>query len=147
METGHRLMRYWLLKSEPDAFSFADLVAKGDAGEEWSGVRNYQARNFMREMALGDRAFFYHSQTDKAIVGLCEVCATTHPDSTTDDPRWDCVDVRALEGLPRPVTLAMVKDDPRLSDMALLRQSRLSVQPVQPDEWALICALGGVNGG
>lgn len=137
-------MRYWLMKSEPDAFSFADLVAKGNAGEEWNGVRNYQARNFMREMALGDRAFFYHSQTDKAIVGLCEVCALSHPDSTTDDPRWDCVDVRALAPMPRPVTLAMVKDDPRLADMALLRQSRLSVQPVSADEWAMICALGGL---
>jgi predicted RNA-binding protein with PUA-like domain len=145
MEAGHRLMRYWLLKSEPDAFSFADLVAKGDASEEWSGVRNYQARNFMRDMAVGDRAFFYHSQTDKAIVGLAEVCATSHPDSTTDDPRWDCVDVRAVCAVPRPVTLAMVKDDPRLADMALLRQSRLSVQPVTAAEWAVICELGGVD--
>lgn len=139
-------MRYWLLKSEPDAFSFADLVAKGRAGEEWSGVRNYQARNFMRDMALGDRAFFYHSQTDKAIVGLCEVLALSHPDSTTDDPRWDCVDVRALTALPHPVTLAMIKDDARLAGMALLRQSRLSVQPVMPDDWAVICSLGGLTG-
>jgi predicted RNA-binding protein with PUA-like domain len=145
METGHRLMRYWLLKSEPDAFSFADLVAKGSAGEEWSGVRNYQARNFMREMALGDRAFFYHTQTAKAIVGLCEVMARAHPDSTSADAQWDCVDVRALCPLPRPVTLAMVRDDPRLSDMALVRQSRLSVQPVTAAEWAVICALGGVQ--
>ena len=139
-------MRYWLMKSEPDAFSFADLMAKGSAGEEWSGVRNYQARNFMREMAVGDRVFFYHSQTDKAIVGLAEVCATVHPDSTTDDPRWDCVDLRALHAVPRPVTLAMVKDDPRLSEMALLRQSRLSVQPVTATEWAVICAMGGLDG-
>ncbi len=138
-------MRYWLMKSEPDAFSFADLVAKGDAGEEWNGVRNYQARNFMRDMALGDRAFFYHSQTDKAIVGICEVSALSHPDSTTDDPRWDCVDVRALHPLPSPVTLAMIKDDPRLTDMALLRQSRLSVQPVMESEWAMICKMGGLS--
>jgi predicted RNA-binding protein with PUA-like domain len=139
-------MQYWLLKSEPDAFSFADLVAKGDAAEEWSGVRNYQARNFMRAMALGDRAFFYHSQSDKAIVGLCEIVALSHPDSTTDDPRWDCIDVRALSALPRPVTLAMVKNDPQLADMALLRQSRLSVQPVTAAEWVRICDLGGLNG-
>jgi predicted RNA-binding protein with PUA-like domain len=146
MEAGHRLMRYWLMKSEPDEFSFADLVAKGDRGEEWSGVRNYQARNFMREMGLGDRVFFYHSQTDKAVVGIAEVCALSHPDSTTDDARWDCVDLRAVAALPCMVTLEQIKTDPRLSDMALLRQSRLSVQPVSQAEWDVICSLGGVGG-
>jgi predicted RNA-binding protein with PUA-like domain len=144
MEKGHRLMRYWLMKSEPDAFSWEDLVAKGDAGEEWDGVRNYQARNMMREMALGDRAFFYHSQSDKAVVGIAEVIATAHPDSTTDDPRWECVDIRAITPLKTPVTLEMCKTDPRLADMALLKQARLSVQPVRPEEWAVICELGGV---
>ena len=138
-------MRYWLLKSEPDVFGWADLVAKGDAGEEWDGVRNYQARNMMREMQIGDRAFFYHSQTEKAAVGICEVIAEAHPDSTTEDPRWECVDVRAVCPLPRPVTLADCKADPRLSEMALLRQSRLSVQPVRAEEWAVICALGGLE--
>ena len=138
-------MRYWLVKSEPEVFSWDDLVAKGDAGEEWDGVRNYQARNFMREMALGDLAFFYHSQSDKAVVGICEVIAEAHPDSTTDDPRWDCVDVKALRPFQTPVTLAMVKEEPQLAEMALLRQSRLSVQPVTEAEWRLICAMGGVE--
>ncbi|MCC5961518.1 MAG: EVE domain-containing protein [Rhodobacteraceae bacterium] len=137
-------MRYWLMKSEPDAFSWDDLVAKGDAGEEWDGVRNYQARNTMREMALGDRAFFYHSQKDKAVVGICEVIALSHPDSTTDDPRWDCVDVRAVTPFATPVTLAQVKAEPQLAGMALVKTSRLSVQPVSADEWALICKMGGV---
>jgi predicted RNA-binding protein with PUA-like domain len=137
-------MRYWLMKSEPDAFSWDDLVAKGDAGEEWDGVRNYQARNMMREMALGDRAFFYHSQSDKSVVGIAEVIATAHPDSTTDDPRWECVNVRAVSPLKTPVTLEMCKNDPRLADMALLKQARLSVQPVRPEEWAVICELGGL---
>ena len=139
-------MRYWLLKSEPDEFSFADLVAKGQRGEEWSGVRNYQARNFMREMALGDRAFFYHSQSDKAVVGICEVIALSHPDSTTDDPRWDCVDVAARAPLSRPVTLAEIREVPDLAEMALLRQSRLSVQPVTDAEWTIICRMGGIAG-
>ncbi|MBN2760552.1 MAG: EVE domain-containing protein [Rhodobacteraceae bacterium] len=137
-------MRYWLMKSEPDAFSWDDLVAKGDAGEEWDGVRNYQARNMMREMAIGDRAFFYHSQSDKAVVGIAEVIATAHPDSTTEDQRWECVDIRAVTPLKTPVTLEMCKNDPRLADMALLKQARLSVQPVRPEEWAVICDLGGV---
>ena len=138
-------MRFWLFKSEPDAWSWDQQVAKGDAGEEWSGVRNYQARNFMREMALGDRGFFYHSQTDKAIVGLVEVCATVHPDSTTDDARWECVDIRALRPVTTPVTLDRIKADPMLADMVLVKNSRLSVQPVTPEEWAHICALAGVD--
>ena len=138
-------MRYWLMKSEPDAFSWDDLVAKGDTGEEWDGVRNYQARNNMREMAHGDRAFFYHSQKDKAVVGICEVIAEAHPDSTTDDPRWDCVDVRAVQPFARPVTLEQVKAEPRLAEMALVKTSRLSVQPVSAQDWALICAMGGVT--
>jgi predicted RNA-binding protein with PUA-like domain len=144
METGDRGMKFWLLKSEPDAFSYADLVAKGESGEEWSGVRNYQARNFMREMALGDLAFFYHTQDAREIVGICEVTALSHPDSTSDDPRWECVDVRAVMALARPVSLAEIRGIPELADMALLRQSRLSVQPVTAQEWALICARGGV---
>lgn len=138
-------MRYWLMKSEPDAFSWADLVAKGDTGEEWDGVRNYQARNFMREMALGDRVFFYHSQSDKAIIGIAEVCATAHPDSTSDDPRWECVDLRAVKPLPQPVTLAQCKADARLQDMMLIKAMRLSVQPVTAQEWKIICALGGLD--
>ena len=137
-------MRYWLFKSEPSVWSWDDQVAKGDAGEEWDGVRNYQARNFMREMALGDLGFFYHSQKDKEIVGTVEVCAQAHPDSTTDDDRWECVDIKAVQPLATPVTLEMCKADERLSDMVLVNNSRLSVQPVTDAEWALICKLGGI---
>ena len=134
-------MSYWLFKSEPSVWSWEDQLAKGDKGEEWDGVRNYQARNFMRQMAVGDRGFFYHSQSARAIVGIVEVCRAAHPDSTTDDPRWECVDVRAVAPLPRPVTLAEVKAEPRLSEMVLVRNSRLSVQPVTDAEWRIILEM------
>lgn len=137
-------MAYWLFKSEPDTWSWDQQVAKGEAGEEWHGVRNYQARNNMRAMRIGDLGFFYHSNIGKAIVGIVEVCAESHPDSTTDDPRWDCVDIRAVKPLPRPVTLEVIKADPRLADMVLVRNSRLSVQPVTEAEWKVICELGGL---
>lgn len=137
-------MRYWLFKSEPGEWGWDDQVKRGNAGEHWDGVRNYQARNFMREMALGDRAFFYHSQGEKAVVGVVEVCALAHPDTTTDDPRWDCVDIRAVTPLPNPVTLDTIKADSRLSDMALVRQPRLSVQPVSDAEWQIICDMAGL---
>ncbi|MEM6324693.1 MAG: EVE domain-containing protein, partial [Pseudomonadota bacterium] len=113
-------MRYWLFKSEPSAWSWEDQVAKGDAGEEWDGVRNYQARNMMREMSVGDRGFFYHSQSEKAVVGVVEVIAESHPDSTTDDERWDCVDIKALHPVKQPVTLADIKAEAKLQDMALV---------------------------
>ena len=99
-------MQYWLFKSEPDVFGWDDLVARGEAGEEWDGVRNYQARNNMREMKKGDRGLFYHSNVGKEAVGIVEIVAEAHPDSTTDDARWECVDVKAVERLPRPVPLA-----------------------------------------
>ena len=137
-------MRYWLFKSEPSTWSWDQQVAKGDVGEEWDGVRNYQARNFMREMTVGDRGFFYHSQTEKAVVGIVEVCAEAHPDSTTDDDRWECVDVRAVEAVPRPVTLEEIKADAELDDMVLVKNSRLSVQPVTEAEFTRICLLGGL---
>lgn len=138
-------MAYWLFKSEPNKFSWEMLVAKGAAGEEWDGVRNYLARNNMREMEVGDRGFFYHSNIGKEIVGIAEVCAETHHDSTTEDPRWDCVDIRAVTPLARPVTLAEVKADPRLTEMSLVTSMRLSVQPVTAEEWRIVCALGGVE--
>ena len=138
-------MAYWLFKSETSTWSWDQQVAKGDAGEEWDGVRNYQARNFMRDMKLGDRGFFYHSQKDKEIVGLVEVCAEAHPDSTTDDDRWDCVDIKAVRPFERPVTLAEIKEDPALSEMALIRNSRLSVQPVTEAEWRRVCEMGQTN--
>lgn len=135
-------MAYWLFKSEPDVFSWDDLKARGAAGEEWNGVRNYQARNNMRAMKLGDLGFFYHSNAGKDIVGVCEVCALAHPDSTTEDHRWDCVDVRAVIDMPNPVTLAQVKADPNLAQMSLVTSMRLSVQPVTEAEWKYICKLG-----
>lgn len=135
-------MRYWLFKSEPSTWGWPQQVAKGDAGEEWDGVRNYQARNFMREMVVGDRGFFYHSQKEKAVVGIVEVCAPAHPDSTTDDDRWECVDIKALRPFTVPVTLDQIKADERLSDMVLVKNSRLSVQPVTEAEWLAICAKG-----
>jgi predicted RNA-binding protein with PUA-like domain len=138
-------VRYWLFKSEPSSWSWDDQLAKGAAGEEWDGVRNYQARNFMREMCVGDRGFFYHSQTEKAVVGIVEVIAEAHPDSTTDDPRWTCVDVRAVAPVKTPVTLEMIKGDPRLSGMALAKAPRLSVQPVTEEEWRIVCTMAGVS--
>lgn len=135
-------MAYWLFKSEPSVWGWADQMAKGRSGEEWDGVRNYQARNFMRDMAVDDLGFFYHSQKEKAVVGIVEVSAAVHPDSSTDDPRWECVDLRALRPFIQPVTLEMVKAETRLADMALVRSPRLSVQPVSEAEWKIICALG-----
>ena len=135
-------MRYWLFKSEPSTWSWQDQIDKGESGEEWDGVRNYQARNFMREMRLGDRGFFYHAQKEKSVVGIVEVCAEAHPDSTTDDARWDCVDIKAVRSFTQPVSLDQIKADPRLEEMILVRNSRLSVQPVTEAEWQAICALG-----
>ena len=137
-------MQYWLFKSEPSTWSWDDQVGKGDAGEEWDGVRNYQARNNMRLMKIGDRGFFYHSQSEKAIVGIVEVIAESHQDSTTEDERWDCVDIKAISPVKTPVTLQMCKDDPRLAEMALVKNTRLSVQPVTPQEWQIVCDLAGV---
>ena len=135
-------MAYWLFKSEPSTWSWDQQVAKGEAGEEWDGVRNYQARNFMRQMKIGDRGFFYHSQKEKAVVGIVEVCAESHPDSTTDDERWECVDIKAIRAFVEPVTLDQIKADGRLDNMVLVKNSRLSVQPVSDEEWAVVCGLG-----
>ena len=136
-------MKYWLFKSEPGEWSWSQQVAKGDRGEEWDGIRNYQARNHMRDMKVGDLGFFYHSQSDKAVVGIVEVISEVHPDSTTEDPRWECVDVKAVAAMPKPVTISECKSDPRLSEMVLVKNSRLSVQPVTEKEWAIVCELGG----
>ena len=137
-------MRYWLFKSEPSTWSWDQQVANGDAGEEWDGVRNYQARNFMREMQVGDRGFFYHSQKEKAVVGIVEVIAEAHSDSTTEDERWECVDIKAVRSLPKPVSLEIIKADPKLAGMVLVKNARLSVQPVTEAEFELICKLGGI---
>ena len=119
-------------------------MAKGDIGEEWDGVRNYQARNFMRQMQVGDQGFFYHSLKEKSVVGIVEVISAAHPDSTTDDPRWDCVDIKAVQSVPHPVTLAQIKECKDLQNMVLVKNSRLSVQPVTPHEWRTICKMAGV---
>jgi predicted RNA-binding protein with PUA-like domain len=143
MEQGD-LMAYWLFKSEPDTWSWDQQVAKGAAGEEWTGVRNYQARNTMRAMKVGDRGFFYHSNVGKEIVGIVEVIAESHPDSTADDPKWDCVDIKAVKPLASPVSLDRIKEEPGLAEMVLVKNSRLSVQPVSEAEWQLICKMGGL---
>ena len=136
-------MRYWLFKSEPNTWSWEDQVAKGDAGEEWDGVRNYQARNFMREMKIGDRGFFYHSLKEKAIVGIVEICKEAHPDSTTDDHRWECVDIKASCPVKTPITLEHVKAHPELQDMVLA--NNVTVQLVKEKEWNIFCNLAGVK--
>lgn len=137
--------RYWLFKSEPFKYAFDDLKAEGPEGGEWDGIRNYQARNFMREMKVGDLAFFYHSNEGLAIVGICEVSAQIHPDSTTDDERWECVDVRYVCDLPEPVTLKAVKANPKLAEMSLVTSMRLSVQPVTADEWKEVLKMAGLS--
>lgn len=138
-------MQYWLFKSEPNTWGWQDQLAKGEAGEEWDGIRNYQARNNMRLMQLGDRGFFYHSLKEKAVVGIVEICALSHPDSTTDDARWDCVDIKAIKSMKTPVTLEMCKAAPRLANMVLVNNTRLSVQPVSLQEWSVICEMGGIE--
>ena len=141
-------MAYWLMKSEPDVFSFTDLMNK--PVEEWHGVRNFTARNNMKAMQLGDLSFFYHSNVGKEIVGIMKVVKLAHPDSTAEpNPNgkivWECVDVVGVEALPKPVTLETVKKTPELANMALVKLSRLSVGPVLADEWALICKMGGLK--
>ena len=138
-------MQYWLFKSEPFKWSWDQQKAKGDAGEEWDGIRNYQARNNMRAMALGDRGFFYHSNEGLDVVGVVEVSAESAPDSTTDDERWDCVHVRALADMPHPVSLKDVKANEALAAMSLVTSMRLSVQPVTRGEWVEVCRMGGLD--
>jgi predicted RNA-binding protein with PUA-like domain len=131
-------MRYWLLRSEPDVYGWDDLIKEG--ATEWNGVRNYTARNFLKEMQPGDQAFFYHSNTEKAAVGIMEITRAWQPDG--DDGKWASVAVKPVRKLARPVTLAMLKAEPRLAKLEVLRQSRLSVTPVRDDEWAVILELG-----
>ena len=121
------------------------LKAKGAKGESWDGVRNYLARNNMRAMKIGDRGFFYHSNEGKEIVGVCEVIALAHPEAKDDTGTWECVDVKAVVDMHRPVTLTGVKANAKLSKMSLVTSMRLSVQPVQPDEWQEVCRMGGLN--
>ena len=138
-------MAYWLLKSEPDVFSWTMLQMRGAKGEPWTGVRNYQARNNMRAMKTGDLGFFYHSNEGLEIAGILEVIALAHPDATDDTGKWDCVDVRAIMTMPKSVTLDAIKASPKLAKMVLVTNSRLSVQPVTAEEWAVVCKMGGLN--
>ena len=138
-------MAYWLLKSEPDAFSWAQQVEHGV--EPWTGVRSRQARGNLAAMRNGDLAFFYHSNIGKEIVGVVRVVREAYPDPTADSVDWVCVDVEAVEPVPRPVTLAAIKADPAFADFLLVRQSRLSVVPVGETDWARLRQLGGLDGG
>ena len=139
-------MAYWLFKSEPNTWSWDQQVAAGDSGEEWDGVRNYQARNFMREMKKGDLGFFYHSVNEKRVVGVVKVTQEVHPDSTDGSGTWECVDIAAVGSFPEPVTLDQIKAEPKLAEMVLVKNSRLSVQPVEKAEWKIVCKLGKYKG-
>lgn len=136
---------YWLVKSEPDAFSWDQQVANGV--EPWTGVRNHMAKNNLKAMKAGDLAFFYHSNVGKEIVGIVEIVREAYPDPTAESGDWVCVDTRAVGPMPRPVTLAAIKADPALADLALVRQSRLSVMPVSEAHWTRLCAMGGWDRG
>jgi predicted RNA-binding protein with PUA-like domain len=140
-------MAYWLLKSEPDAFSWDDLNKRGAKGEPWTGIRNHTAKLNLMKMKKGDRGFFYHSNVGKEIVGICEIVRPAYPDPTAEagEP-WVAVDIKAVEPIPKPVTLADIKAAPKLAGMALLKQSRLSVPPVTDAEWKLVCKMGGLAG-
>lgn len=137
-------MAYWLVKSEPSVWSWDQQVAKGAAGEAWTGVRNHSAKLHMVAMRRGDRAFYYHSNEGKEIVGIAEIIREAYPDPTDASGKFVCVDIKADKPLKTPVTLAAVKAEPRLTEMALMKYSRLSVQPVTAEEWKLVCKMGGL---
>jgi predicted RNA-binding protein with PUA-like domain len=137
-------MAYWLMKSEPDAWSWERQVTKGAKGEAWTGVRNHTAKLNLMKMKRGDRAFFYHSNIGKEVVGILEIVREHFPDPTAEaGSPWVVVQVKAVEPMPKPVTLEAIKAEAKLKDMALLKQSRLSVQPVTDAEWKLVCKMGG----
>jgi predicted RNA-binding protein with PUA-like domain len=136
-------MDYWLLKTEPDTFSWDHQLKRGAKGEPWTGVRNFTARRHMKEMKKGDRAFFYHTGDEKQVVGIVEVIRESYPDPSDQEGKFLAVDVKALEPLPKPVTLAAIKAEPRLKEMAVVKYSRLSVQPVTAAEWKIVCQMGG----
>jgi predicted RNA-binding protein with PUA-like domain len=138
-------MAYWLMKSEPDGWSWDKQVAAGAKGAEWDGVRNFAAKKNMQAMKLGELGFFYHTGDEKRVVGIVKVVALAHPDSTDTEGKWSCVDVAAVAPMPEPVTLVAIKAEPKLKDMVLVRQARLSVQPVTDAEWELVCKMGGLK--
>jgi len=139
-------MAYWLLKSEPDAFSWDQLVKRGVKGEPWTGIRNHTAKLNLMKMKKGERGFFYHSNVGKEIVGVCEIVRAAYPDPTAKagEP-WVAVDIKAVEPLPKPVTLATIKAEPKLAEIQLLKQSRLSVPPITDAEWKIVCKMGGLT--
>ncbi|HEY2228485.1 MAG TPA: EVE domain-containing protein [Xanthobacteraceae bacterium] len=139
-------MATWLLKTEPETFSWDDQLKRGPKGEPWTGVRNFTARRHLMEMKKGDHAFFYHTGDEKQIVGIAEVIRESYKDPTDADGKFLAVDVKAVEPLPKPVTLAAIRAEPRLKDMALVKYSRLSVQPVTAAEWKIVCHMGGKKG-
>jgi len=140
-------MSYWLVKSEPETWSWAEQLAKGEAGEPWSGVRNHQAKLNIAAMKPGDRALFYHSGAERAVVGVVEVMTEAGHDPTAEPGSpWVSVDVKAVGSMKTPVTLADIKAEPKLAEMVLVKNSRLSVQPVRPEEWRIVCRMGGVKG-
>jgi len=138
-------MAYWLLKTEPETFSWEHQVQRGVKGEAWTGVRNFRARGHLKAMRNGERAFFYHTGDEKRIVGIVEVIREAYRDPTDAEGKFVCVDVKAVEPIPNPVTLAAVRAEPRLKDMVLVHQPRLSVQSVTADEWGIVCAMGGLK--
>jgi predicted RNA-binding protein with PUA-like domain len=137
---------YWLMKTEPEEFSWDDQVKRGQKGEPWTGVRNFTARKHLKEMKKGERAFFYHTGDEKQVVGIIEIIKEAYPDKTDEKGVFVCVDTRAVEPFAKPVTLATVKADAKLKNMVLAREPRLSVQPVTAEEWKTICRMGGVKG-
>ncbi|MBL8557140.1 MAG: EVE domain-containing protein [Hyphomonadaceae bacterium] len=138
-------MAYWLVKSEPDVFSWDDQKKLGARGGAWTGVRNHGAKLHLMAMKKGERAFYYHSNKERAVVGIVEIIKTAYPDPTDETGKFVCVDVKAKEAFPTPVTLDAIKAEPKLAEMVLVKNSRLSVQPVTDAEWAVVCAMGGVK--
>ena len=139
-------MAYWLLKTEPEEFSWDDQVKRGSKGESWTGVRNFTARGHMKEMKKGDQAFFYHTGDEKQVVGIIEVIKEAYPDPTDEKGVFKTLDVKAVKPVPKPVTLAAIKAEPKLKDMALVKYSRLSVQPVTAEQWKIVCHMAGLKG-
>ena len=139
-------MAYWLLKTEPEEFSWDDAVKRGAKGESWTGVRNFTARRHLKEMKKGDHAFFYHTGDEKQVVGIVEVIKEAYPDPTDEKGVFKTLDVKAVKPVPKPVTLAAIKAEPKLKDMALVKYSRLSVQPVTAEQWKIVCHMAGLKG-
>jgi len=139
-KTNNSKVNHWLVKQEPEDYSWDDLVRDGQT--QWTGVRNFQARNNLKQMAVGDKVFFYHSGKEKSVMGIAEVAKSAYPDPTSDDPSWVAVDIKPVKRLPRPVTLADIKANKKLTDLLLVRQSRLSVMPLTKEEFETIVKMG-----